>query len=327
MPRGAAKEKVKKAKKVKNVPVVAVVSSEGDIQGSFSLEPRRPLIAHLPFRSTEISLKDDPLVYDPRPPGNPEPYDAFEDNLYSSNAETLEQKLQTVIVPVFPQQIKESELPKQEETHVSTPVYEELKPFRTIDVMIDFAVTNEGMSLPENTQTACFWCSGAFDGKPVVLPVSEKEGVYKVYGNFCTLACGLSHLLHEHIDSQVRWERQALFHRMYKQTDMIHPAPPKESLSFFGGSLSHAEYRDIILKKNIRVDIHLPPIISILSTLDTKPIDFYESSLKNTIVKEKDVIIQKPVDSALRLKRTKPLKDKDSTLDAVMNLYVNKKKM
>ena len=73
MPRGAAKEKVKKTKKVKNVPVVAVVSSEGDIQGSFSLEPRRPLIAHLPFRSTEISFKDDPLVYDPRPPGNPSP--------------------------------------------------------------------------------------------------------------------------------------------------------------------------------------------------------------------------------------------------------------
>ena len=82
------KVSTKKTTAQKQVPIVAVVSANGDIQGSFSPEPRRPLIAHLPFRSTEIQFQDGPLIYDPRPPGVPEPYEA--EDLYTSNAELLE---------------------------------------------------------------------------------------------------------------------------------------------------------------------------------------------------------------------------------------------
>jgi hypothetical protein len=112
---------------------------------------------------------------------------------------------------------------------------------------------------------------------------------------------------------------------MYKQTSAIHPAPPRESLSLFGGSLSHEQYRAIIEKKVLRIDSHLPPVISILATLDTKPIDFYETSLRNTSVNASlggAVELMKNSDPGLRLKRSKPLKDKESTLDAVMNFSV-----
>lgn len=307
--------------KGKQAPIVAVVSANGEIQGTFTPEPRRPLIAHLPFRTSEVQFQDGPLMYDPRPPGVPEPYEA--DDLYTSNAELIEQ----------PQEAKKEYLPpavtetpvSQGQTTAVAQVKEETKAFRTIDVMLEYKVANETRTLPESVEAACFWCAGCFEGRPVVIPSLEERGVYKVYGNFCTLSCSLSYLLTEQVDPQVRWERQALLNRMYKQTSAIHPAPPRESLSLFGGSLSHDQYRAIIEKKVLRIDSHLPPVISILATLDTKPIDFYETSLRNTSVNATlggTVELMKNSEPGLRLKRSKPLKDKESTLDAVMNLSV-----
>ena len=319
----------KRASKSKQVPIVAVVSADGDIQGNFAPEPRRPLIIHLPFRSTEVQFQDGPLVYNPAPPVNPQPYDALADDLYASNAELLsngEDNQMNRTTDTLPAAISESDLPKVENTVVQQPVEEvQIKVFRTIDVMIDYKIGNETMSLPESTSACCFWCSGQFEGRPVVIPTQEEYGVYTVYGNFCTISCGLAYLLNEHIDPQVRWERQALLHRMYKQVENVQPAPPRESLKFFGGCLSHSQFREIIGKKQIRIDANLPPIISILSVLDTKPIDFYETSLRNTSATGIDVDVAKRIEPGLRLKRSKPLKDKESTLDAVLNLLVKVK--
>jgi hypothetical protein len=322
----------KRAAKAKAVPVVAVISADGEIHGTFSPEPRRPLIVHLPFRSTEVTFKDGPLTYDPTPPSNPQAYDAVADDLYVSNSEFL-LGVEEQATPTFPATIRESEIINSPSNVAGAGTVsntaglveeKQIKAFRTIDVMLDYRVANETMSLPESTATACYWCCGQFDGRPVVLPTEEENGIYTVYGNFCTLPCGLSYLLQEHIDPQVRWERQALYHRMYKQVTNIQPAPPKESLTMFGGTMSHEQYRDIISKQKLRVDLNNPPVVSILATLDTKPIDFYETSLRNTTTNT-GVDIMKPVEPGLRLKRSKPLKDKDSTLDAVMNLHVKVK--
>jgi hypothetical protein len=309
--------------KGKQAQIVAVVSANGEIQGTFTPEPRRPLIAHLPFRTSEVQFQDGPLMYDPRPPGVPEPYE--EDDLYTSNAELIEQPLE-LKKEFLPPAVSENVQVQVAQTQVTQPVrQDETKAFRTIDVMLEYKVANETRTLPESVEAACFWCAGCFDGRPVVIPSLEERGIYKVYGNFCTLSCGLSYLLTEQVDPQVRWERQALLNRMYKQVTAIHPAPPRESLSLFGGSLSHDQYRAIIEKKVLRIDSHLPPVISILATLDTKPIDFYETSLRNTSVNATlggAVELMKNSEPGLRLKRSKPLKDKESTLDAVMNLSV-----
>lgn len=308
----------KRAAKLKSVPIIAVVSAEGDIQGTFTPEPRGPLIAHFPFRTTEVQFQDGPLIYDPRPPVVPQPYDAFADDMFTSNSEILSTLEEKKVDSNFPIALSES----KKDTLNNEPEEKQIKAFRTIDVMIEYRAANETNTLPTSVSAACFWCAGCFEGRPVVLPTQEEGGVYTVYGNFCTLSCSVSYLLNEHVDPQVRWERQALLHRMYSQTSPIHPAPPRESLTFFGGILSHKKYRDIIDKKQLRIDAHLPPVISILSVLDTKPIDFYETSLRNTTATGAGLDIVKPMESGLRLKRSKPLKDKESTLDAVMNLHV-----
>lgn len=322
------KEKTKRVPKAKGkqAPIVAIVSENGEIQGTFTPEPRRPLIAHLPFRSSEIQFQEGPLMYDPRPPGVPEPYEA--DDLYTSNAELIEVKISNELKPALPPAVSESIITVSQNEQTTQPQVlvkqQETRAFRTIDVMLEYRVANQTRTLPESVEAACFWCAGCFEGCPIVIPSLEERGVYSVYGNFCTLSCGLSYLLSEQVDPQVRWERQALLNRMYKQTSAIHPAPPRESLTLFGGSLSHEEFRNIIEKKVIRVDRHIHPVISILATLDTKPIDFYETSLKNTSANASMSTIEqmKNAEPGLRLKRSKPLKDKESTLDAVMNLHV-----
>ena len=257
-------------------------------------------------------------MYDPNPPPDTQPYDAVADDLYTSGAEVLNTEMLVREEIPAPMEIKNQHIQGQTQGQVQEPI----KAFRTIDVMLQYKVANETMTLPESVDAACFWCAACFEGRPTVLPTLEEKGVYSIYGNFCTLSCSLSYLLNEQIDPQVRWERQALLHRMYGQIESIHPAPPRESLKLFGGSLSHDEYRQIILSKKIRIDTHLPPVISILAKLDTKPIDFYETSLRNTSATGAGIDVVRAMEPGLRLKRTKPLKDKDSTLDAVMNLSV-----
>jgi hypothetical protein len=101
------------------------------------------------------------------------------------------------------------------------------------------------------------------------------------------------------------------------------PSPGREVLKLFGGPLTIESYRATVHQGKVRVDTHMPPMVSILGSIDTKPIDFFDSSIKNTLTgntQEKTV----KAEEGLRLKRTKPLKDKESTLDSVMNIQIKR---
>jgi hypothetical protein len=187
--------------------------------------------------------------------------------------------------------------------------------------------TGETFVPPKSTEVHCFWCAHAFEGTPCFLPVKEESAVYHVYGNYCTPQCALAYLLYEHLDSHVRWERMALLHRMYKCSGRLYPAPPRESLISFGGVYSIEKFRHIIAGNKVRVDVQVPPMVSILGTLDTKPIDFYDSSLQNTFAQGFSMDRFKAWSEqggALRLKRSKPLKDHESTLDACIHISVKR---
>ena len=85
-------------------------------------------------------------------------------------------------------------------------------------------------------------------------------------------------------------------------------------------------FRATVRAGKVRVDIHMPPMVSILGSIDTKPIDFFDSSLKNTMFTPAEKSTARAAEEGLRLKRTKPLKDKDSTLDSVMNIQIKVKR-
>jgi hypothetical protein len=114
----------------------------------------------------------------------------------------------------------------------------------------------------------------------------------------------------------------ALLHRIYDRdgTGRIFPAPARESLKLFGGPMSIEVFRATVNEKKVRVDVHMPPMVSILGSIDTKPIDFFDTNLKQGGVIP--TAPQRSVEEGLRLKRNKPLKERESTLDTVMNIKI-----
>ena len=322
---GAKKEK-------KPIRVVAVVTPDG-IEGTFSPEPRKPLIVHLPFSSAEVEFTNaTEFRYDPNPPTQPEPYEDEKQLYFQVNSDQSTRETEVGVEQegwVMDHQSEKNTTPQEE----ALPQPQQAQPQQTqiqqqVPLqLIKTAKNGEAFTPPEKTEIACFWCTCEFENQPAFLPVKEESGVYHIYGNFCTPQCGLAFLLHESLDSHVRWERMSLLHRMYKAAGRIYPAPPREALKKFGGTYTYAEYRSIIDQKKTRIDIHVPPLVSILSTLDTKPIDFYDNSSQNTFSSGFSLDRFKSWSEhggALRLKRSKPLKDRESTLDACIQISIKR---
>lgn len=334
MPTGRGKKKVAEpaqepapestapAKKTSKKPikVVAVVTPNG-IEGSFSAEPRRPLIAHLQIKTNEVVFHDQALRYDPNPPSavDPEPYDAAATDVFTAGQE---------IIPGIPSKEKTEIVESDEKAEESfVPQAQAQAPrgvacFTKHNLMVQLKGASEQKKLPESTEIACFWCTHAFDWMPCVIPEREVAGVYTVYGNFCCPECAVAYLLTEGIDPHTRWERMALLHRIYdpEGRGRIFPAPARESLKLFGGPLSIESYRATMREKRVRIDLHMPPMVSILGSIDTKPIDFFDTTVKNGPAA---ALPQRSVEEGLRLKRSKPLKEKESTLDSVMNIKIS----
>lgn len=318
----------KQKKEKKPVTVVAVVTPNG-IEGSFS-EPRKPLIVHLPFNSSDINFTDSStLRYDPQPPQQPVPYEDDSSNAYFQvEGETQDvsggDAVATPVVAAPVAAAAAAAAAAKKDTKV--------EPYHRTVVLGCYASSpGKTFPIPKTTEIRCYWCSHSFENEPCFLPVKEESGIYYIYGNFCTPQCALASLLNEHLDSHVRWERMALLHRMYRPKDSaggrLYPAPPRESLVEFGGIYTYEEFRQHITNASIRIDLHKPPLVSILGVLDTKPIDFYDSSLQNTVAQGFSIDRFKAWSEqggALRLKRSKPLKDMDSTLDACIQIKIKR---
>jgi hypothetical protein len=316
----ALAEPIIEKKKTKKAPkIVATVTPEG-ITGNFQGEVRRPLIAHLQVNSSTVNFTNFPISYDPNPPAQPEPYEPGFDNYFSNQNEAL------LLQGITQVQVNTEDVTKTTSS-VAIIVKNENDPlpcFKKYDLMVQYRDTQTSMKLPIKTDVACFWCAHTFVNQPCILPEREEKGTYHVYGNFCCPECAVSYLLEESLDATTRWERMALLNRIYGEAckhARIFPAPSRSSLKLFGGPMTIEAFRKTVLQGKVRIDIQMPPMVSILGSLDTKPIDFYDSSLKNTV----SPLLQETVSKAeegLRLKRNKPLKDRESTLDSVMNIQI-----
>ena len=318
-------EKIKKISKKKQFPVVAVVGPNG-IEGNLLPEVKRPLIVHLPIQSKDVHMNDMPIMYDPLPPTEAQPYDINADNPFYEGVESYE----------TPTQFNEVILPPNQES-TSQPKYDNKpsEPVTTIQetevdyynlkstLLVQYKDSIEAKTIPQTSDIACFWCCHTFTNRPVVLPTRDTGEYLQVMGNFCSPECACAYLFDMRQDSHTRWEQLALLYRVYGEAcnGKIHPAPVRNVLKHFGGNLSITEYRNLIRSHKVRVDVHLPPMVSILATMDTKPIDFYDASLTKGVTETIKERLQK-AEEVLRLRRTKPLKAWESTLDACINLKI-----
>jgi hypothetical protein len=298
---------VKKISKKKQFPIVAVITPDG-IEGNLLSATRRPLIVHLPIQSRDIPMNDMPIMYDPLPPTDAQPYDSNADNPFAEEVEHIQESV--IDVPVRPEPMVEPAVEPMVKSEAEIDYYA-LKS----TMLVQYHNSAERKEIPMQSDAACFWCCHSFTHRPVVLPIRDTGEYLQVMGNFCSPECAVAYLFDMRQDSHTRWEQLALLYRVYGEAcgGKIHPAPHRTVLTLFGGSLSIQEYRQMIQSQKVRVDVHLPPMVSILATLDTKPIDFYDETVKERLQKAEEV---------LRLRRTKPLKAWESTLDACINLKI-----
>ena len=314
-------EKPKKTSKKKQFPIVAVVGPDG-IEGNLLPEVKRPLIVHLPIQSKDVHMNDMPITYDPHPPSDALPYDINADNPFYENEEQLEQP-QNLVIEVQetrPQNVEQKVVePITTTTSEADVDYYNLK----ANLLVQFKDSSDVKTVPKSSEVACFWCCHTFINRPVVLPIRDTGEHLQVMGNFCSPECACAYLFDMRQDSHTRWEQLALLYRVYGEAcdGKIHPAPSRNVLKLFGGNLSITEYRNLIRSHKVRVDVHLPPMVSILATMDTKPIDFYDASLTKGVTETVKERLQK-AEEVLRLRRTKPLKAWESTLDACINLKI-----
>ena len=316
-PKEVAAPKLSSSKK-KQFSVVAVVTPT-TIEGSLQPENRKPLIAHLPIHSRDILVSDSIIQYNPAPPSNVEPYDAAACDPFQEGAELLETPSLVVAAPTVATETPSSTVQTTATTDV--PDY-----YKKATLLVQFQASDEIKVLPERVDAACFWCCHSFEWRPVVLPVRDQGEYIQVQGNFCCPECAMAYLFDSRQDSFARWEQLSLLNRIYgPQLDgngtMIRPAPPRTILKMFGGPMTIEDYRGLIRKGKMRVDIHIPPMGSLLATMDTKPIDFYDVSLTKNVMETVGERLAK-AEEVLKLKRTKPLKAWESTLDACINLKV-----
>lgn len=296
----------RKTSKKKQFPVIAVITPEG-IEGNL-LSTRRPLIVHLPLQSKEVPLHDMPMIYDPQPPTEAQPYDSHADHPFYMEVES---------VPV-----KEEPAPKKVS---EKPVAEVTMDYYSVKstFLVQFKDSADIKQIPTHSDAACFWCCHTFSHRPVVLPTRDTGEYLQVMGNFCSPECALAYLFDMRVDAHTRWDQLSLLYRVYGEAchGKIHPAPPRASLTLFGGTLRIQEYRALLVSQHVRVDVHLPPMVSILATMDMKPVDFYDASLTKNVSETVKERLQK-AEEVLRLRRTKPLKAWESTLDACLNLKI-----
>ena len=322
-------EKPKKTTKKKQFPVVATVGPDG-IKGSLLAEVRRPLIVHLSIQSKDVPYNNMPIIYDPHPPIDAMPYDMNFDNPFYETVENLEPQNNTIITPQIERlPIKQEQYTNNETVTISantvTTTQETEIDYYNLKstLLVQFKNSSEVKTIPQTSDDACFWCCHTFTNRPVVLPARDTGEYLTVIGNFCSPECACAYLFDMRQDTHTRWEQLALLYRVYSEAcnNKIHPAPARNILKLFGGNLSIQEYRQLIRSHKVRVDIHLPPMVSILATMDTKPIDFYDASLTKGITETVKERLQK-AEEVLRLRRTKPLKAWESTLDACINLKI-----
>ena len=177
-----------------------------------------------------------------------------------------------------------------------------------------------------STNIYCWWCCHPFDTIPCCIPYKYLEETYHVYGIFCSPECAAAYMFDEAKDNI--WEKYSLLNMLYREiygnNVQIKLAPPRQILRIFGGNVNIKDFRlnNINYEKNYNIVI--PPMQSIIPqqelTFEDKTIDKNLQGNYISFAPKND-----PEDGVLRLKRSKPFKFTNNTLEKCMNLNMTKK--
>ena len=135
-----------------------------------------------------------------------------------------------------------------------------------------------------NSCELCWNCCYPFTNQSMSMPLKYLDGVFYIYGHFCSYNCGARYIF-DNFNDKNKWNLYSLLNLYYNISnnsvgEHINPSPNRLSLLKFGGSMDIDEYRSTCSLYNL----HLPPIIpidhSISQITDTSSIKETKESYK-----------------------------------------------
>ena len=136
---------------------------------------------------------------------------------------------------------------------------------------------------PTKSPYACWNCDRFFSHVPVGIPEYEQNGHYYCSGNFCSFSCGARYLK-DFYPANEFWEKYSMMNTIYQKTfgltpkDKLMLAPPKITLTKYGGTLTYDEYhKSYINGQSTMIKVFKMPLI---------PTAVYMSSLKKPMISD-----------------------------------------
>ena len=181
---------------------------------------------------------------------------------------------------------------------------------------IDFVHIDDGKTvIVEKTDIHCWWCCHQFENQPCFIPDKYVNGKYHVFGCFCSFNCALAWNI-ENNDYKT-WERTSLlldlFRKINGASSVLKTADPRQCLKMFGGHMDIITFRKNFKYLNYKNHVILPPMTTIVPLIEkTNKTNKFDLA-HNKIAQLADV-------NKLKLRRTKPLKKQQYSLEKTMGL-------
>ena len=178
----------------------------------------------------------------------------------------------------------------------------------------------ESETWPQRSHCFCWWDSHPFTSVPIAIPTSYNSvnKTFKVMGCFCSFQCALAYKKYDRNLDNVDTSLLYFFFNKITPNKInvtnLKPAPPRQMLNIFGGSLSIDQYREFTKDRNLTYDMITYPLIPVAQYAEVQKKKDPEAIKTSQLTRPK-----------LKLKRTKPLPDHKNTLENSMGLNVTKK--
>ncbi len=126
---------------------------------------------------------------------------------------------------------------------------------------------------PKQTGLHCWWCDHGFDSLPVYIPNQYKNGIYYVFGNFCSFNCAgkYNNAMLNDYKYQTRYSLlQNLKIKITGSTQPIKFAPQRELLNTKGGPYTIEQFRKGFTICSLDLHMNMPPLMPLVHTIEEK---------------------------------------------------------
>ena len=168
-------------------------------------------------------------------------------------------------------------------------------------------------------KTKCWWCKNCFDHPAVGVPETYFQDKFYCIGNFCSYNCALSYIID--CNDNV-WKKisllNLLYYKTYNTNKKIVAAPNWKQLKEYGGNLTIDQFRKNSIINSSEYTLLHPPIetrVNIFEKYYKTQKSINSSSIYQKLLEDSDELV---------LKRSKPLKSSQYSLDKT--LLIKKKK-